>query len=877
MKRYYVSLILVLAFVFNALSQVKISGKVKSETEPLINALVYFSEKDAVYTDENGAFSIHLSPNTYHFNVQYLGYENYEADLVVANIDIDLGNVILAEKSTFLNEVNVTASSLPYKGKIVGTNYYVSPITMRKVQPISTEEILKGLPGLNVLGDMGVSNRLNVSIRGSWGRRSEKILMLEDGSPISPAPYTAPGIYYNPISDRIDAIEVITGADILRFGPNNMFGVINYITPKPPQEPALRTKFTYGQRHYLSGLLSYGGTWGKTGSQVEGVFKKFDGFTHNSSVQMVNLNAKIFSELSKNQSLYFKVSTQYEDNQATLSSITPFTYNIDPTQNPFDADRFTMHRYGLDAIHNLDVNKLNFKTKFFASDFARDWWRQNNVVLHAAEVKDYVGDNIYKKHFSYLENQDVTIDDFVRVGRITNGRESTADSRWNFTVAGLEQTITTALNDSKVKNTLEMQWKLYKETYHDQVLNADSTKWARSGKTTTDLFYNLYSVSGFIRDNISIKNWSIIPIVRLEQVWMDRTDRIANATNPNQTSDDAAARTNQYFIAQPGISVTYQHKRVHVFGSVYKGYIAPSKYFAYLVERDGTLVNPIAPEEAGNVKPEISYNKELGLRGEIIEHYLSGQFTVYHNVVSNFYLGGWNEFFKTLGTIRLQGSEFALKWNFLPFASNHKLSLNTNLSILDTKVLSGEMVDEHLFTQIKHTAATKEEFVSKINANPNGYDVYAKGANGNDIILEKPISVDQVNSITKTVYKFGEGKISNGRTPYSPPLTLYLNLIYTYKNFTIGASYNWVKEQYAEFANFTAESGDGGIGKIPSYHSYDCNINYQFKVRKHDMSLFLAAKNIGDNIYVASRLNRGQSGILPAGFRQINVGITAEI
>ncbi|MEZ4912374.1 MAG: carboxypeptidase-like regulatory domain-containing protein [Saprospiraceae bacterium] len=877
MNRFLFLILIPVIFIANVKSQSVVIGNISNKSEPLINALVYFSENNVTYTDENGHFSILLSPNKYHFSIQYLGYDNYESDLVVSNENIDLGPIILAEKSTFLNEVNVTASSLPYKGKIVGTNYYVSPITMRKVQPISTEEILKGLPGLNVLGDMGVSNRLNVSIRGSWGRRSEKILMLEDGSPISPAPYTAPGIYYNPISDRIDAIEVITGADILRFGPNNMFGVINYITPKPPQEPALRAKLTYGQRNYLSGLLSYGGTWGKTGSQIEGVFKKFDGFTQNSSVQMVNLNAKIFSELSKTQSLYFKVSTQLEDNQATLSSITPYTYTLDPTQNPFDADRFTMHRYGLDAIHNYNSNNFTLKTKFFASDFARDWWRQHNVVIPIGDVKNYVGERIFNQYYSYLQNNSFTSDDFVRVGKITNGRESTSDSRWNFSVAGLEQTFTKELISAKVKNTMEMQWKLYKETYHDQVLNADSTKWARTGKAVTDLFYNLYSVSGFLRDNIGYKHWSFIPILRLEQVWMDRTHRIANAGNPNLTSDDSAARTNHYFIAQPGISVTYQKKSIQIFGSLYKGYIAPSKYFAYLVERDGVLVNPISPQDASNIKPEISFNKEIGLRGDIIAHYLSGQFTIYHNVVSNFYLAGWNEFFKTLGTIRLQGSELALKWNLLPPTSDQKLTLNTNISLLNTKVLSGDMVDEHLFTQIKHTTETKAEFVSKINANPNGYDVFTKDMNGKEIALEKPITVDQVSTITKTVYKYGDGKIENGFTPYSPPITLYLNLIYTYKNLTIGASYNWVKEQYAEFANFNAVSGDGGIGKIPTYHSYDGNINYHFKVKKQSLSIFLAAKNIGNNIYVASRLNRGQSGILPAGFRQINIGLTAEI
>ena len=283
-----------------------------------------------------------------------------------------------------MNEVNISATTLPFKSSIAGTNYYISPLQLKKVQPISTEEVLKTLPGVNVLGDMGISNRLNVSIRGSWGRRSEKVLILEDGSPISPAPYTAPGVYYNPVSDRIDGIEVYTGPDVLRYGPNNMFGIINYITPKPSQQPALRAKITGGQRGYFTGLLSYGGTWQKVGTQVEAVYKRFDGFTQHSSVNMINLNAKVFAELAENQSILFKISGQFEDNQASLASLTPFSFNIDPTQNPLDADRFIMHRYGLDIIHKWVINpKSDLITKIFASDFYRDWWRQNNAVIQA--------------------------------------------------------------------------------------------------------------------------------------------------------------------------------------------------------------------------------------------------------------------------------------------------------------------------------------------------------------------------------------------------------------------------------------------------------------------------------------------------------------
>lgn len=874
------TIIAVSALSFTSVSgqtTVNIKGKVLDESkQPLTGVLIIPNSGKPEYTDENGKFNISASKGNLTITLRYLGNEDIIIDQTIKSENIDLGEITMIEKSILLKEVNVSGTALPYKSSFEGSNYYVSPLQLKKIQPISTEEVLKTLPGVNVLGDMGLSNRLNVSIRGSWGRRSEKVLMLEDGSPISPAPYTAPGIYYNPISDRVDGIEVYTGADILRYGPNNMFGIINYITPKPPQKPGLRAKISGGQRGYFTGLLSYGGTWNKVGSQIEAVYKRFDGFTKNSSVDMINLNAKIFAELAENQSIYFKISGQFEDNQATLSSITPYTFKIDPTEGPFDADRFTMHRYGLDIIHKWVPDATSdLTTKIFASDFARDWWRQNNTVIKAANVRGYVGEEIFSQRYSYLNGQTFGEDDYVRVGSITNGRESTADSRWHFTVAAIEETYSKKWSGTSWSNGLEAQIKLFSETYKDQVLNADSTRWARSGRFTTDLAYDLQSMSGYIRNHFVIHKFEITPILRIEKVWMNREDRLALARNPNLTTDKDLARVNEYSIFQPGLTLGYQFSNLKVFGSAYKGYIAPSKYFAFLVERDGVLVNPLSAEDLSNVKPEVSLNTELGVRGEIIKGRLSGQVAMFNNRISNFYVAGWNEYFDKLAVLNVGGFEAALRYEILPLSGDHKLSIQPNITFLRSKVISGELVDRHLFTQIKHTAATKQEFVDKVNANPSGYDVFIK-QNGADVKLNRAITVDDLNNVSKTVYKFGDGGIKDGVTPYAPEIAYNVNLYYTYKKFGIGFGYNFVGDQYAEFANFEHESGDGGVGKIKSFHTFDANINYDFEINNIRCTLSAAAKNLGDDVFVASRLNRGQSGIMSGGFRQINAGLNVQ-
>src|SRR5690606_17796837 len=193
----------------------------------------------------------------------------------------ELGTIALSVSPTSLSEIIVSATSQNYRSDFKGSNFTISPRDIRNTNPLNTEDVLKTVPVVNIVGDMRLSNRPNISICGSWGRRSRKILLLEDGSPAAPAPYIAPGTYYNPLSDRVQAIEVYKGADMLRYGPNNMYGAVNYITALPPQAPELRVKLDGGSRNYATGLFSDGGTWQKLGALVEAMHKRCDGLTAN--------------------------------------------------------------------------------------------------------------------------------------------------------------------------------------------------------------------------------------------------------------------------------------------------------------------------------------------------------------------------------------------------------------------------------------------------------------------------------------------------------------------------------------------------------------------------------------------------------------------
>ena len=64
---------------------------------------------------------------------------------------------------------------------------------------------------------------------------------------------------------------------------------------------------------------------------------------------------------------------------------------------------------------------------------------------------------------------------------------------------------------------------------------------------------------------------------------------------------------------------------------------------------------------------------------------------------------------------------------------------------------------------------------------------------------------------------------------------------------------------------------------MPAFKTIDANISYSFLNSKNKflngLTMFIAAKNITDEVYKASRLHRLSSGIMPGGFRQVNGGV----
>lgn len=866
---------------FLALAQTgSINGRVISASTGQGLAFVNVVANNTIGTSsaEDGNFSIQNVPyGTYTVNITCVGYEiNSVPQVTISanNPTVDLGAIKLNLTAIMIEEITISEQQKVYDTRFAGTNNVISLKKIKQIQPISSEEMIRTIPGVNIAGDQGLSNRPNISIRGSDPRRSNKILLMEDGSPISPAPYLAPGAYYNVPADRLEGIQVIKGPETLVYGANNIFGVVNYITKRPSQDPTFNLSLTGGQRNYASAVANYGGTWKNTGAEFMAMYKNFEGFSDNSALHMLNFSAKWFSELSANQSLYLKLVFQTENVQNSLSGITPYTFELDPTQNPFDADLFTGHRYGIDLIHNWKINdKSGLQSKIYGSDFYRDWWKQNSVVIKAADVQSYVGDEIFNEKYSYLSGQTFGDEDYVRVGKIVNGYESNSDSRWAYQVAGLQEKFTTNYSVHK----FEAGARLHYENYHDITIKNDSTRWALSGTTTADLFYYLIAPSGYVKNDFNFGKLQITPIARIELLYLTKNDLLKNGNTGNNNGPDYGDIKNTFNEITPGLNIIYRDinlskTQFEVYGSIYKGYSSPTTAIAFVTVENGEVV-PTTGDET-NMKPETSINTEIGSRFVQKNQVYNGQVALFNMDINNFYSPARAQAFESLGSVRISGLEFAFNMNISKAFGNseHQVNFGTALTFMQSEITSGSLSDNDLFTTVIHTEATQNELIDKINNTPEAFEIYVDGA-----LYEGEVTPDVFEDITKLVITYGDGKAEGYAVPYVPAVIANANLSYTFKQFNADLSLNYTGEQYTEFFSFENESADGSIGKLPAYYYINANLNYTLLNESgvfEKTTFFIAGKNLTNSIYRSSRLNRATGGLFPYGFMQINAGIS---
>ncbi|MFN4496849.1 TonB-dependent Fe(3+) dicitrate receptor FecA [Klebsiella grimontii] len=108
-----------------------------------------------------------------------------------------------------------------------------------KTGAATMREVLNWIPGVNAPENTGTGSHdlaMNFGIRGLNPRLASRSTVLMDGIPVPFAPYGQPQLSLAPVSlGNMDAIDVVRGGGAVRYGPQSVGGVVNFVTRAIPE------------------------------------------------------------------------------------------------------------------------------------------------------------------------------------------------------------------------------------------------------------------------------------------------------------------------------------------------------------------------------------------------------------------------------------------------------------------------------------------------------------------------------------------------------------------------------------------------------------------------------------------------------------------
>lgn len=209
----------------------------------------------------------------------------------------------------------------------------------------SLEDTLRQVPGVTVTDESGTGILPNIGVRGLNPLRSEQVLLLQDGIPMTLAPYGQTGASLFPLTlQAVEAVDVARGGVAVHYGPNNVGGVINFITKRIPAKRAVTvgegiTAARNGRVLSDSYMRAGGFVTDQFGVQLQANVIKGDGERAHSdtSVQNLMLDAEW---LPSDRSEVRAGLQRYVTRNDLPGALTPRAYEQDRTQSTRPLDRF---------------------------------------------------------------------------------------------------------------------------------------------------------------------------------------------------------------------------------------------------------------------------------------------------------------------------------------------------------------------------------------------------------------------------------------------------------------------------------------------------------------------------------------------------------
>ena len=456
--------------------------------------------------------------------------------------------------------------------KAPGSGAVLSKEDLDRMHPVSVNEVLRSVPGLVMRDEEGFGLRPNIGIRGLNPTRSTKVLLLEDGLPAAYAPYGDNASYYHAPVDRYARIEVLKGVGMLRFGPQTIGGVINYITPDPTEEFSGYAALAAGSNRYVNAhaRLSAGG------AAVDVVHKQGDGARDTLELAQTDFNFKYVTELTASQSVTARLSYLQENSQVGYSGLTQAEFDRLGPRYGFDQNAdFDISRFGGSLTHQMDLSDhALLSTNVYVYQFDRDWWRQSSTTT------DTQCGTAFR-------------DARLRGERVDFDACASAQGRLrSYQTFGVEPRVTLFWDGLGAQSELEFGVRAHDEQQERRQINATSAR-GRAGVLAENNRRTTRAYSGFVSNTFQFGKFALVPALRVENIRYARSNRLTG-----RAGNDALTRS------IPGLGMNYAlSEQLAMFAGVHRGFAPPRA--EDIIDNAGGSVE---------IEPEDSRNFELGVR-----------------------------------------------------------------------------------------------------------------------------------------------------------------------------------------------------------------------------------------------------------------------
>lgn len=479
--------------------------------------------------------------------------------------------------------------------RVSGSAHRIGEETLERNQHDDINRILSQVPGVYVREEEGYGLRPNIGLRGGSSDRSQKVTLMEDGVLIAPAPYAAPAAYYFPLTTRMTAVEVFKGPSAIQYGPQTIGGAINLVSAPIPAQTSATLNVAGGSDAYRRVHARGGGDFGGFGLSAEAVHLASDGFKDldgggDTGFDKNEVVLKASRDIGPGN-LRLRLGHADELSNETYLGLTDADFAATPNRRYAASaeGRFDWDWQGARLDWSQPALGGNLNLVGYWQQFDRAWRKFNNfrsadIRAVLANPDDAFNRVLYETLTGERDSDPSNDDDDLLIGTnarafISNGVQGELD--WELGRGG------------QAVHLLEVGLRVHSDRVrrdHDEfafeIFNGDLQRKDSSRAITADNTGFAQAVAAWVRDEILLGRWTLVPGLRVESISVKFTDRL----NQVSSRDD-------YTQVLPGLGASYAwSNQLTLIGGVHQGF------------------SPATPGPQAEVEPEEALNWEAGVR-----------------------------------------------------------------------------------------------------------------------------------------------------------------------------------------------------------------------------------------------------------------------